>query len=762
MNNLITVLQCSFNQRKAGLYILSTILLLFNNTAFTSGSLQTAEYVGRKICTNCHAEQVNLWQGSHHDLAMQHADDNSVLGDFSNADFNYAGINSKFYKKNNNFMIRTDGPDGKPLDYEIKYTFGVEPLQQYLVEFDDGRLQALSIAWDTRKKSEGGQRWFHLYPDEKITYTDELHWTRTSFNWNGMCAECHSTNLQKNYDSIKDEFKTSWSEIDVSCEACHGPSSNHITWANNKSDKKTEWEVFGNNKGFKVLLDERKGVHWQLNSKTANALRSQKRNTKKEIEVCAQCHSRRSLIAGDYSPGKPFLDYYKPRLLDEGLYYADGQIQDEVYVYGSFMQSKMQHKGVTCSDCHEPHSLKLRQEGNAVCLQCHAAAKFDTEKHHFHQSGSTGASCAECHMPPKNFMVVDPRHDHSIRIPRPDLSVSLGTPNACNKCHDDKDAAWAAERVKQWYEKPFAAFQQYAHALEAGRSGKNKAGMILAKQIRKTETPNIARASAITSLPPYLDQSTFDALQNGLEDGDPLVRMASVSALDGFPNALLVQLAFPLLNDPVRVVRIEAARVLASVPVGQLQGKQLKIYDHARKEYINSQLVNAEHPVAQLNLGNYYATKGEDDKAVTAYKKAIKLDNVFVAAYINLADLYRTQQNDAEAEKLLIKVINIAPDNADTYYALGLLKIRQKHNNVAVQMLQNAVRLDASNAHYTYVYAVSLNSTGEKNKAIDTLKDAHDRFPKDTDILNALVAFHRDAGNKFAAQTFMKKLQKLE
>jgi len=737
--------------------ILLSPILLFSVTAVLAGDLKNAaDYVGRDSCVQCHAEQVNLWQGSHHDLAMQHADKNTVLGDFSGVTFNYAGITSKFYKNKDKFMVRTDGPDGELSDYEIKYTFGVTPLQQYLVEFDDGRLQALSIAWDSREKNKGGQRWFHLYPDEKITHQDELHWTRVSFNWNGMCAECHSTNLQKKYDSHTDTFATSWSEIDVSCEACHGPASNHLNWAN----KKTGWETL-NNKGLDVQFDERENVHWKLNAKTGKTERSQPREKNKEIDVCAQCHSRRSTISDDYSPGKAFLNHYMPRLLDEGMYYVDGQIQDEVYVYGSFLQSKMQHKGVTCSDCHEPHSLKLRQEGNGVCLQCHAAEQFDAEKHHFHQSGSKGALCAECHMPPTTYMIVDPRHDHSIRIPRPDLSVTLGVPNACNQCHEDKDATWANAQIKQWYGKTPVGYQQFANALEAGRQGDAKAGAMLADQIRINATPNIARASAISGLSRYLDQSNIDVLQQGLKDENAMVRMASVGALEGLPPAMLIQLAFPLLDDPVKSVRIEVARVLAPVPVGDLKGDQLTIYKTAENEYIDSQLANAERPEAQLNLGNYYAAKTDFVKAELAYKKAIKVEKVFVPAYINLADLYRAQQKENEAEKVLRNAIKIAPANADVHYALGLLLVRQQKNDKAVKLLQHAAELDVNNARYVYVYAVALNSTGKNSEAIDVLQDAYGRFPQNTDILNALVAFHRDAGNEFAAQTYMKKLQKL-
>ena len=731
------------------------VFLLF--VAFPAVTWSSPEYVGMTICVECHAEQVSLWRNSHHDLAMQHASEESVLGDFNDAEFRYAGITSRFYRKNGTFMVRTDGPNGQLQDYEVKYTFGVTPLQQYLVELDNGRLQALTIAWDTRDKKNGGQRWFHLYPDEEITYKDELHWTRTNFNWNGMCAECHSTNLEKNYDSTANSFKTSWSEIDVSCEACHGPASEHVAWAR----KEAGWETLSD-KGLPVVFDERRDVQWKMAAETGNAQRSVARTTEHEIEACARCHSRRSAISADYVPGKPFMDHYMPRLLDEGMYFADGQIQDEVYVYGSFLQSKMYQAGVTCSDCHEPHSLQLRQPGNGVCLQCHAADRFDSEKHHFHKAGTKGALCSECHMPSRNYMVVDPRHDHSFRIPRPDLSVELGTPNACNRCHSDKQADWAAAQVKQWYGQVPTGYQRFAEALQAGRAGDSKAGRMLAEQIQNLETPDIARASAISLLPNYLDQLTFNLVQRGLKDERAMVRMASLAALERLDPSLLVQLVFPLLDDPVKAVRIEAARVLAPVPVGQLQGEQLSIYNRAAEEYIASQTANAERPEAQLNLANYYVARREVEKAEAALEKAVELEDVFMPAYINLADLYRMQGKDAKAYKMLSIAKKLAPENADVRHALGLVLVRQKKTEQAVTELEAAASLMPENVRYIYVYAVALNSTGKPNEAIEQLQIAHDRFPQNIEVLQALVSFHRDAGNAFTAEQYMKKLKKME
>ena len=628
-------------------------------------------------------------------------------------------------------------------------------MQQYLVEMPDGRMQALSLAWDARPEQQGGQRWFHLYPDEKIAHDDELHWTKRSQNWNTMCAECHSTHLEKDYDPTSRTFNTTWSEMNVSCEACHGPGSGHVTWA----ERKPGWEALEASMGLTVQLDERKNIQWTIDSKTGNAQRSNPRITEKEIEMCARCHSRRSPISEAYAHGERLTDHYLPRTLDEGMYFADGQIDDEVYVYGSFRQSKMYHAGVTCSDCHEPHSHQLRFPANGVCSQCHDAGKYDQPGHHFHKQESAGSSCAECHMPPRTYMVVDPRHDHSMRIPRPDLSVRLGTPNGCNNCHKNKDAQWAAQQTKTWYGDARKGFQQYAAALHNARHDGPGAGNALAELIRDTEAPDIVRATALAELGPYLSAATIDVLPLALSDDDPAVRAAAVGGLDQMPVNIRARLAFPMLEDPVRAVRIETARILAAIPAGDLAADQRASLNSALREYVAAQQANAEWPEAQANLGNLYAAQGEMAKAAVAYNTAIELDPAYIPAYVKFADLYRAQGKEVEADKILRQAAGIAPDNAAIHYALGLSLVRQKQTDEAIEELRLASMLDAESARYIYVYAVALNSSGKPEQAIVTLQGAHNRHPNNPDILSALVAFHRDMGNEAAARRYAEKLR---
>ena len=468
--------------RFSPLWIVAVLALLAIAYAFWAGSskqagsapsasssmpVAEAEYVGAAVCADCHATEARDWQGSQHARAMQQASAETVLGDFNNARFTHAGVTSTFFRRDGKFMVRTDGPDGKLADFEATHTFGIEPLQQYLIRFPGGRLQSLGIAWDSRPRQAGGQRWFHLYPDRTPKAGNPLHWTGIEQNWNYQCADCHSTNLRKGYDAASGSFKTTATDRSVGCESCHGPGSQHVAWAR----KEGAGEALAAGKGLVVDLNERKDVHWTLDAQTGNALRSRPRDSSRELETCARCHARRGQFSDDWHPGQPFGDAFRASLLTPGLYHVDGQQRDEVFIYASFLQSKMHAKGVTCSDCHEPHGGKLRAPGNALCAQCHAPKQYDALAHTHHAPGSKGAECASCHMPTTTYMVVDPRHDHSFRIPRPDRSVTLGVPNACNNCHSKQSAAWAASAVSRWFPQPRPGFQTFAEAFHDGDRG---------------------------------------------------------------------------------------------------------------------------------------------------------------------------------------------------------------------------------------------------------------------------------------------------
>src|SRR5260370_13616815 len=439
-----------------------------------------------------------------------------------------------------------------------------------------------------------------------------------------MCGDCHSTNLRKNYDLRTRTFATTYSEIDVACEPCHGPGSDHETWAKKEGD----WKSIAND-GLAIALDERKGIAWPIDPATGKAGRSSSRQSDREIQMCARCHARRGQIREDYVHGQPIGDDYRVALLDDDHYFPDGQIKEEDYEYGSFVQSRMFHAGVTCSDCHEPHSLKLRTTGNHVCMQCHSAQKYDSPKHHFHKVDSASAQCVECHMPARTYMVVDPRRDHSIRIPRPDLSVKLGTPNACNNCHSNKTAQWASDSVHKWYGHATDAFQPFAQTLQAGSPGAPGAQQSLEQLILDREQPAIARAAALSMLAAFAPPPADSAVRAGVADDSALVRRACAHALSNSDQAAIAAVLAPLLSDPIRSVRTETAEVLARFPANIFPQNVTAALGRAPDEYVSAQQLNPDRPEAHLNLGLLYARENHFDKAEAELTIALSLDPSF-------------------------------------------------------------------------------------------------------------------------------------
>jgi len=610
---------------------------------------EAATFVGREICRPCHEAADESWLGSDHDRAMAAADETTVLGDFNDVVYTSHGITSRFFRENGRYMVNTEGPDGENADFEITHTFGVEPLQQYLVPFPGGRLQCLNLAWDTDRGE-----WFDLNTEEVIPADDWLHWTRGAQTWNGMCAECHSTNLKKGFDPETRTYDTTWSEIDVSCEACHGPASEHVEWAEIQPMARPAVE------NYALVMDTGDMSSTEL------------------VELCAPCHSRRSEL-GDWDHTRfALLDSQIPSLLTEGLYYADGQILEEDYVWGSFTQSKMYHNDVRCSDCHDVHGLKLKLEGNALCAQCHRVDVYDTPDHHFHKKiyegkASDGALCVKCHMPEQTYMVIDERADHSIRIPRPDLSQTIGTPNACSQggCHDDKPLQWSVDAFTKWY--GVAKKPHYGTTLAAGRQGRPEALTELVRMAGDELYPAIVRATALTLLVGYPGADSASAFARALVDEEALVRYTAVNNVQTPTPAELVELVAPLLLDPMKAVRMQAAVRIADAPAELLKPYQREALAKALDEYEEAMAYSLDFSFAGHNLGNLYARLGDAAKAEQYYGEAIAIDELFFPAKVNLAVLLSSQGRNDEAEVLLREVLEAYPEQHEVEYSMGLL-----------------------------------------------------------------------------------------
>lgn len=700
-------------------------------------------YVDNNLCLGCHKGQAQQWQGSHHAKAMAVPTAGTVRGNFSNTTFTHQGVTSRFFKRDARFFVNTDGPDGKLSDFEIAYTFGVEPLQQYLITLPGGRLQALQIAWDSRRL-----RWFHLLPKEKTGPGDVLHWTGRYQTANTMCIACHATAFEKRYSANTDSFDSRWAEPGVSCQACHGAGQQHVQWARQRAESKSVPEIAGKHTGLAFDL------------RTMNA--------SQRSDLCAGCHSRRSDLVATPQPGKPLLDSYLPSLLNDGLYHADGQQSEEVFAYGSFRQSKMHASGVTCTDCHSAHTGKLKIAGNGVCLQCHAPkphanpnfagaiGNYETSAHHFHKQGSAGAQCAGCHMPSKNYMQIQPRPDHSIRIPRPDLSVKLGTPNACNNCHTNRSAQWAADRVVQWYGPTRQQSAHYGEVFSAARAGQPQANEALAHLAGDRLTPAIVRATALFAL--FNDSSTdIDGRIKATLDADPVVRASAADGLEATPAATRTAALTPLLGDPVRAVRIAAARSLSSLPRNQLDSSRLADFDAAVAEYIVAQSISLDMPGAHLNLAVLYQNIGRIDLAEAHYLDALRLDPDFTPARANLARLYNAASRNADAERVLVEGLKRMPDIGELQYSLGLLLAEQNRLPEAATVLAKATTLLPQRSRIQYNLGLTLLQLGRRQLAEKALLDAQALDPQDADPAYALATFYAQGGQREKAIEWAEK-----
>jgi len=704
----------------------------------------TPGYAGAAVCAACHAEEHEGWSRSHHARAMEPATQATVLGDFDDVRFEYAGKSTRFFRRDGRFMVETEGPDGKPTEYVIDYTFGYQPLQQYLIAFPGGRYQSLSIAWDSRPAAEGGQRWFHLYPDEAITAGDPLHWTGPYQLWNSRCADCHSTALERGFDPQKASYDTRWAEINVGCEACHGPGAEHVRRAR-------ERQTGG------LAIDPGRRGHWRFVGQAPIASLEGESTIDRQLAVCAPCHSRRTNIA-DVGPAPPYLDAHVPALLEPGLYHADGQILDEVYVYGSFLQSRMYQRGVVCVDCHEPHTMSLRAEGNGVCAQCHRPEVYDVASHHRHRPGGAGAQCADCHMPARTYMVVDPRRDHSFRIPDPWLSIEAGVPNACVSCHEDKDAAWAVARFDDW------AIERRVDS-PAAQLARSRGADVTA--IRATRTlaagpfASMQRATALAGLQ-AVSEKDLDILAKGLRDPDPLVRLGAVRAFGSVAPEYARAMVWPLLRDPRKAVRFEALRILISVPASELGEAQRVERAEVREEYVRAQRASDGLAAGALNLAALYAAEGRLEEAEKAYRDALAREPALVPAWLNLADLYRVRGMEREAGKALERALAVAPESAAAHHALGLHLVRTARRDEAMAELERAYDLEPSNARYAYVLAIALQSAGQTRKAMRVAEKLSVEQPANLEALQLLLSLNQEEGRVEQVADILNRIQSLK
>lgn len=642
-----------------------------------------AAYVGSESCKSCHLTAYNDWRKSHHYHAMALATDSTMRGKFDTQLTDSHGTVHKLYKKDGKFMAYTDGADGNMHEFEIKYVFGYTPLQQYLVEFDRGRLQTLPLTWNTEDEN-----WYYMpdsvYKGQNIDHTNWLHWTNQAQNWNSMCAECHSTNLQKGYDYQNDSYQTTYSEISVGCESCHGAGSKHLDWANLPDYTQKQQPNMG------------------LEVKTSGL------NAEDFVNRCVRCHSRKSYL-DDFKPeAQSIFDHMLPMLPGEPNWFIDGQIKEEDYVYASFLQSKMYHRDIKCSDCHNVHSGERLLEGNKLCLQCHNKDVYDTPQHHHHktegmtgkavisESGlkfdvGSGAQCVNCHMPGRYYMGVDYRNDHSFRVPRPDLSIKYDVPNACTQCHADQNNQWALRYVNEWYggNHPKHFVEVFAEAQNNNPSALHG----LKELLGNDQYPAIIRSRAIADVGNLYPDSAFNILLPYFTNPDPLLRLQSVQSVPPTSQPTLNAMLLAL-KDPTKAVRVEAARQISQQPQVSIPANYTEPYQKALKEYEATLQYNADFPVGKANLAGYYYSIGNLDKAEEFYEKALEQDTELYFVYLNLASIYNRSNRKQEAANSFRAYLNAVPNDASTLFSLALLETELTHYDESLNLMLKAHTID--------------------------------------------------------------------
>jgi len=668
----------------------------------------------------CHASETQHWEKSDHAMAMALPTNNTVLGDFSNQRAQLYAQSALFFEENGEYKARVSDSDAQTSEiFTVKYTFGHYPLQQYLVATKPGTYQVLPFAWDARPKEQGGQRWYHNYSTEKVGTNDRLHWRQPLQNWNGMCADCHSDELERNYDAQTNSFNTQYSGINVGCVSCHGVMDNHLK------------QVQEPNTNPPLMADNIKKGNWTLSDKANTAIWKGPARDNEFMQTCYACHSLRAPLSDGFSANKKFLDQFSPSLVTPPLYYPDGQIKEEVYVYGSFLQSKMYDKGVNCLDCHDAHTMKLKIEGNGLCLQCHKASEFDTQEHHKHTPFSEGAQCVNCHMPDQIYMGVDNRRDHSFKIPSPALSDAFNTPNACIDCHENQSNSWASNAIEQWYGKAEPASENRLNLMKL-RHGQTISLSAHLMIINDINIGIINRASALEMLGRSIQTLSANQLAPFVRHSEVLIRLAAARVGNLVEETQRVNVLSPLLDDPLKSVRAAAAQSL----VGLATAKQnIGVYTKAFNELLSANENSAWRGEGRVNQGNIELQSGNQIGAELAYKASVDIDPYFPVGYMNLADLYRAKQREDMVARVLSDGLEKVPNSADVAYAYGLHLVRMKKINEAVEYFKQAMGLNPANEQLAYTYVLALDGNKQTMFAMNELKALITAYPAKTTLI---------------------------
>lgn len=669
-------------------------------------------YAGSKSCASCHEQAYGAWRASHHALAereIDHAQDRVAFVPPSSV--RHGTLDSDFREVDKKFEVVTVGADGKRRPHVPQRVIGVAPLYQMVVPGERGRFQVTSLAYDPAKN-----QWFDVFGDEDRQPHEWGFWAQRGMTWNSMCAACHMTALDKGYDVESDSYSTTWKEMGVGCEACHGPYAEHVAWYQEHSEMQP-WP--------------------DRPVRTPDTI----------LDTCGSCHARRTELTPAYVPGEKFTDHYRPVMPDEPeIYYPDGQVKEEDYEYVSFVSSRMYTEGVRCIHCHEPHSGKLRLQGNALCLSCHKT-KIDPVSHSHHDINGEGGQCMNCHMPLTTYMQRHPRRDHGFTIPDPLLTRESKIPNACNRCHTDKTVDWAIDAVEKWYgPRMERSTRARARKIAQAQEGKAESVEYLIRMVEHEKSP-IWRGVAANLLGPWIfDEHVRASFLKWLSNPEPLVRAAAVRAFSFMPmGAKRVE---HLLDDVSRLVRIEAAWANRSM---------LDVTSDTGKELLRHLDVIADQPPGMLQRGMFALERGDPGRARKWIERAIEWDPNSAPLYHALAIVYSKLALPHKAIEVLEKSEQIEPQNPELPYSKGLAHAETGDFDQAIEALERAVALEPRYARAWYNLGLARIEQDDVTNGLADLERAAQADPQNPEYPFAQAQVHMDRFEIGAARDAAKR-----
>lgn len=650
-----------------------------------SASHSGADWKNPGTCLECHEGEHAAWRFSHHALANRLTDSETDAPRFSVGEFqDLAGREYRVERNGERLFISEKNADGEFVTAEAKGIIGLTPLQQPLVEGKRGRLQAHAMAWHP-----DSQEWFNVFGGEERLPGEWGHWGGQGMNWNSNCAWCHTTEYEKNYDPDSDSYASSWTFQGISCIACHDGMKEHVATV---------------------------GADDYVSPPEADA--------RKVMENCASCHARREeLTIGNFKAGDSFEDHFRLLLYDHPTaYFEDGKADEEDFVFGSLMHSKMGHAGVTCMECHDPHSveLKLPADNNATCIQCHSTGRMDAQiidlaNHSFHPIGSSGDSCVECHMPERTYMARDPRRDHGFTIPDPYMAKNFDVPDACSTCHDEMET----DELLEWFDTKWghservADLRDRAHTLSETWNGELEGPEKLLARLAAAENP-YWKASWLRMMRPF---AQFDAVKDVAltyaEADHPLLRDAAIFILGNRSDSL--EALQDALVDSHRVVRMQAADTLAGSPL---------IVGTIRDEHFNYMMANADRPSGALKLAADAVVQRQVDKVRSYGELAISFDRKNPAIRYDVAILMDRVGMVDEAIKHM-KIASGYDSSTGLYlFSLGLLHAEKGEAPQAISAIQRALKIEPTQDRWLFNLSVLQARSGDVPGAIGSLRGA--------------------------------------